>query len=177
MDCSRTCIQRSLQITPAHSITLTVCYIISIIKHQISKGVKEHQPQLNGKINNIKIMSTHPISKIEAYISSNFKITADAHGSYQQNVISIPTYDINTMLSSPTSRRNKKIFISQKRRARGRFTSCLLGDRMNEIRMERRISCLAYLIWKGCVEKLLSLSLILHTPYISSQPRLGAAAH
>lgn len=55
------------------------------------------------------------------------------------------------------------------------ITSSLLRDKLKETIMDRRISCLAYLIRKGCVEKLWSVSSILHTPYTSSEPKSGAA--
>lgn len=62
----------------------------------------------------------------------------------------------------------KAVCISVRERKGETATSYLPGDRVNEIRIDKRISCLAYLIRKGCVEKLLFLSSILHTPYISS---------
>jgi len=55
------------------------------------------------------------------------------------------------------------------------ITSCMFRDKLKETIMERRISCLAYLIRKGCVEKLWSVSSIPHTPYTSSEPKSGAA--
>jgi len=42
--------------------------------------------------------------------------------------------------------------------------------------MERCTSCLAYLIWNGGVEKLLSVSSIIQTLHKLSEPTSGAAA-
>jgi len=42
--------------------------------------------------------------------------------------------------------------------------------------IERNTSCLAYLIWKGGVEKLLSVSSIIQTLHKLSEPTSGAAA-
>lgn len=42
--------------------------------------------------------------------------------------------------------------------------------------MERYTSCLAYLIWNGGVEKLLSVSSIIQTLHKLSEPTSGAAA-
>lgn len=43
-------------------------------------------------------------------------------------------------------------------------TSYFPRDKLKEIMRDRRTSCLAYLIRKGCVEKLLSVSSIFQTP-------------
>ena len=56
------------------------------------------------------------------------------------------------------------------------ITSFSPRGRVKEIMIDKRISCLAYLIRKGCVKKLLSVSSILHIPYMFSPPRSGAAA-
>ena len=61
-------------------------------------------------------------------------------------------------------------------RERERHTSNLPSDRLKAIMTDRRTSCLAYLIRNVCDEKLWSVSSILHTPSISSGPKLGAAA-
>ena len=65
---------------------------------------------------------------------------------------------------------------SRERQREGYTTSYLPTGRLNEIMMDKRTSCLAYLIRKGWVEKLLSVSSILHTPYTSSEPRSGTTA-
>jgi len=56
-------------------------------------------------------------------------------------------------------------------------TSYLSRGIVNETIMQRRTSCLAYLMRKGCVKKLLSLSSIFHTPYESFEVESSAVTH